>query len=76
MYVARELCWAGYSFAYFTYKASNLLYFALCLSNALCFAWKLSDMWGIDIEVMAHRLNILLKAKLVKQKKRVFGTEK
>lgn len=35
--MAGELCWAGYSFAYFAFKASDLLYFVICLSNALVF---------------------------------------
>lgn len=44
--------------------------------HASNFALKPSDMPGINPEVITHKLNILLGAKPVKQKKRVFGKEK
>lgn len=39
-------------------------------------AWKPSNMLGINLEEMTHKLNVFPDAKLVKQKKRFFGWEK
>ena len=39
------------------------------------FAWDYSEMLGIDPELMAHTLNVDLKAKPVAQPARIFHTE-
>ncbi|XP_021617952.1 uncharacterized protein LOC110618996 [Manihot esculenta] len=49
---------------------------SLIRGHASSFAWKPSDMPGIDPGVMAHRLNVLPEVRPVKQKKRVVGREK
>ncbi|XP_022852169.1 uncharacterized protein LOC111373818 [Olea europaea var. sylvestris] len=48
-----------------------------CLSyNIDIFAWKVEDMPRIDLEVAVYRLNISPGAKLVKQRKRRFASER
>lgn len=39
--------------------------------NSDVFAWSAIDMTGVDPRVIVHRLNVLLEAKHVKQKKKV-----
>ncbi|XP_074356266.1 uncharacterized protein LOC141695965 [Apium graveolens] len=46
------------------------------LANLDVFAWSHSDMVGIDPEVMCHRLNIDLKHKGVRQKRRAVSGER
>lgn len=41
--------------------------------HASSFTWKPSDMLRISPEVITHKLNVFPNAKLVRQKKRVFG---
>ncbi|XP_061372006.1 uncharacterized protein LOC133314536 [Gastrolobium bilobum] len=48
----------------------------LLRDNRDLFAWKPSDMPGIDPEVCCHRLSIDPKAKPISQKKRKFGVER
>ncbi|KAL0412313.1 UNVERIFIED_CONTAM: hypothetical protein Slati_3821000 [Sesamum latifolium] len=48
-----------------------------CLQHSAdIFAWTPQDLEGIDPRVITHHLNIDSSIKLVKQKKRHFGTEK
>lgn len=49
---------------------------ALIRGHMSSFAWKPSDMSGIDPRVMTHKLNVLPEARPVKQKKRVVGRDK
>ncbi|KAJ9185207.1 hypothetical protein P3X46_004865 [Hevea brasiliensis] len=49
---------------------------SLIQKNAKEFTWKPSDMLGIDPGVITHRLDVNPKARLIKQKKRVFAPEK
>ena len=44
--------------------------------NLDVFAWKHSDMEGIDPKVMCHRLNLDSDKKSIKQKWRVMDTER
>ena len=39
------------------------------------FAWNHEDMPGIDLSVIAYRLNVYPFSKLIRQKKRVFASE-
>ncbi|XP_061352377.1 uncharacterized protein LOC133297279 [Gastrolobium bilobum] len=48
----------------------------LLRDNKDVFAWKPSDMSGIDPEVCCHRLSVDPKAKSVSQKKRKFGSDR
>ncbi|KAL2240957.1 UNVERIFIED_CONTAM: Retrovirus-related Pol polyprotein from transposon opus [Sesamum indicum] len=45
-------------------------------SNVDMFAWDPSDFWGINPEVIVHRLNVDPSMRPVQQKKRTFGEEK
>ncbi|KAL0312781.1 UNVERIFIED_CONTAM: hypothetical protein Sradi_5677400 [Sesamum radiatum] len=44
--------------------------------NKEVFAWSMTDLQGISPDVITHRLNVNPDAKLVKQKKRMFGAER
>ncbi|XP_061349761.1 uncharacterized protein LOC133294994 [Gastrolobium bilobum] len=48
----------------------------LLRDNKDLFAWKASDMPGIDLEVCCHRLSVDPKAKPVSQKKKKFGSDR
>ncbi|KAL0456344.1 UNVERIFIED_CONTAM: hypothetical protein Slati_0973600 [Sesamum latifolium] len=41
--------------------------------NTEVFAWSMTDLYGILPDIITHQLNVDLKAKPVKQKKRMFG---
>ncbi|KAL0396359.1 UNVERIFIED_CONTAM: Transposon Ty3-G Gag-Pol polyprotein [Sesamum calycinum] len=49
---------------------------AFLQENINVFAWDAADMCGIDLKVIVHRLNVNLKIRPVKQKKRAFGNER
>ncbi|KAL0290760.1 UNVERIFIED_CONTAM: hypothetical protein Scaly_2659900 [Sesamum calycinum] len=49
---------------------------AFLQENINVFAWDVADMCGIDPKIMVHRLNVNLKMRPVKQKKRAFGNER
>ncbi|KAG8633903.1 hypothetical protein MANES_18G146801v8 [Manihot esculenta] len=49
---------------------------ALIRGHASSFAWKPSDMPGIDPEVMTHKLNVFPEARPIKQRRRIVGREK
>ena len=44
--------------------------------NKDVFAWKYSDMGGIDPTIITHRLNISPSSKPIKQKRRSFAPER
>ncbi|KAL0313363.1 UNVERIFIED_CONTAM: Transposon Ty3-G Gag-Pol polyprotein [Sesamum radiatum] len=49
---------------------------AFLQKNISAFAWDAADMCGISPEVMVHRLSVDPNVRLVKQKKRIFGSER
>ena len=44
--------------------------------NVDVFAWSHEDMPGLDPKVITHRLNVSLSFKPIRQKKRVFASER
>ena len=44
--------------------------------NIDVFAWSHEDIWGIDLSVITHCLNVCFSSKSVQQKKRVFAPER
>lgn len=52
-------------------EEKNMLVWCLKV-NSDVFAWLAVDMLGVDLQVIFNKLNVLLEAKLVKQKKRKF----
>ncbi|XP_073128031.1 uncharacterized protein [Henckelia pumila] len=44
--------------------------------NKNVFAWSVSELTGVNAEIMVHRLNTLAGVRPIKQKKRHFGPEK
>ncbi|XP_040957772.1 uncharacterized protein [Gossypium hirsutum] len=47
-----------------------------CLKvNSDVFAWLVADMPSVDLQVIVHKLNVLLEGKMVKQKRRKFALQ-
>jgi len=46
------------------------------IENADIFAWTTSDMSGVSLNIITHRLLVYKEARLVSQKKRKMGEEK
>lgn len=40
------------------------------------FAWELKDLLGVDPSIITHKLDVLPRSKMVKQKKRTIALEK
>lgn len=48
----------------------------LISANLDCFAWSSVDMIGIDIGIIAHKLEVDPKSKLIKQKRRKYSSNR
>ncbi|KAK4391392.1 hypothetical protein Sango_1917000 [Sesamum angolense] len=44
--------------------------------NKKVFAWNMTDLHGNSLDINTHRLNVNTDAKLVKQKKKIFGAKR